>query len=491
MPPIMALLFPDGTVYDETGRELDLLTLDSEASERKLAGAKRPRQIYGFADTASKLYREGKGSLLTWNGEAIRWRKQSAGAEEWKNKDAVSLIKMPEPNDWQSAMRGFCDWRDWLAENGAIPTGTLGGASWSLLRANIPRRYQRIWLGVGDPPPLPGTLGGRQELGIRGSGEFVGRFEQLDLPAAYTHEIGNVVYGTRWYQATDWVGGFHCPEWWYGQNQNPTFVEATVKIPDLPWGPLPKRPARNSPGNVLFLRLGAQMLFPTKCTLRGIWCWEEVMAAVEHGCRIIEVHDIWGHKAAGKKPFAPWWESVQRGRDLSNPVARQLAKMTGNALWGRLCMDTGISRKHIMYRNDQGKLVRQKLPTNSGPPPDHALAETVSGRVRAKLYREMMACGEKLISAHTDGFWTEKLDSCPDGWRVKYSNCSRIRVLNPQALQYTVGLTTHTIYSGAVPFEAEKRFEVNWKRHMKEKERREFFAARRRENAAKKKQKVR
>src|ERR1035437_796752 len=85
-------------------------------------------------------------------------------------------------------------------------------------------------------------------------------------------------------------------------------------------------------------------------------------------------------------------------------LAGLLAKVTGNALWGRFCMDPrSQGRRSIRSRN--GKIGSRELPLRGGLPPAHDLAELVSGRVRAELYRLMVAAGDDLLSAHTDAAW--------------------------------------------------------------------------------------
>lgn len=376
---------------------------------------------------------DGRGEALCWNREEIRWRHRSFERDEWRRRPSdVFVLKLPFPAETERALAGLVAWRDWLAGYGAAPTGTSGSAAWSLLRARLERP---LWTAVGDVPPLLQTLGGRQQLGPAGQGRFDGQLEHYDLPAAYASELGGLRYGGRWRLAAD-LPVRHEPERWAADG-HPVFARAVVKIPrDLAFGPLPRRPRRRLQGLEQLL-FGAY--YPVNCRLQGVWAWQELEAALAVDCRLLQVKNLWVHLSGDRQPFIPWWQSIEQGRSMGG-FPGLLAKITGNALWGRFCMDLRVQgERAIRSAGRKGTLETRRLRAGGGPPPSHDLAETVSARVRARLYRLMMAAGPALVSAHTDGAWTQDLPGTArvdeDGWRLK-GRARRLDLLNPQGLRY-------------------------------------------------------
>jgi hypothetical protein len=450
--PTVAVLTADGDVIDEHGSRLELDRLPERT------------RVWASYDTARMLVLDGRGEGLCWNGEEIRWRHRRF-EEGWKRRPSdVNVIKLPFPADPARALRGLVGWRDWLRSYGASPTGTSGGAAWSLLRARL---TAPLWLGVGTRPPIRQTLGGRQELGEHGPGRVEGRLELFDLPAAYASELGHLPYGGRWYEV-DELPIDQPPEWWARDNRA-VFVRAKVKVPAGGLGPLPRRPREQLHGMGAFL-LGAE--YPAG-RLQGVWTWQELEAAQLHGARILSVLGVWVH-VAPTLPFLPWWDAIVEGRRQPG-LAGLLAKVTGNALWGRFCMDARTVGERSIRSRQGRKVVMRPLPFPGGLPPSHDLAETVSGRVRARLYRVMAAAGGGLVSAHTDGAWIDvdrvdagELEPAVEGWRVK-EKARRIDVLNPQVLRYwptppRFGGGPAIVFAG-VPFElAERAFVDAWDR---------------------------
>lgn len=264
--------------------------------------------------------------------------------------------------------------------------------------------------------------------------------------------------------ASTFWGGNKPPEWWAAQNR-PVFVRAKVRLSgSVAFGPLPRKPRKRLH---YFATLLQPNLYPSSGVIQGVWTWEEVLAAELAGCKIVKIMETWGHLAAERKPFVPWWEAIQDGR-LMKGMAGQLAKMTGNALWGRFCMDSTLSDRSILSRQRNAKqLDRRVLPiVMGGARPDHALAETVSGRVRAHLFLMMEQCGDRLLSAHTDGVWTRDIPEPPDGWRCKV-RARRFDILNPQKFRYYPAnrLEPVAIYAGVPAQKAAETFERDWSQY--------------------------
>lgn len=451
-PPTVALLTPQGEAINEHGEQLDLDAFPADT------------RIWCDYDTVRSLLQEGKGEALCWNREEISWRHRRLDPVHtgWKRRPSdVHVIRLPFYERHELTLRALAAWRDWLASYGASPTSTTGSAAWSLLRARL---EQPLWTGMGDPPHLKQTMGGRQELGAAGRGSFVGKLAQLDLPAAYASELGNLSYGGHWFRASELAkqGARHDAEWWAREGR-PVFVRAFVRVPDdLRFGPLPRR-NRSRIYGADAAQLGQE--YPLGTRLQGVWTWQELEAAASEGVHIVRIAETWVHLAGGQKPFLPWWAAIQRGREMPG-LAGLLAKMTGNALWGRFAMDARHNGlRTIRSAAKDGRMLARTLPFRGGRPPAHDLAETVSGRVRSRLYSAMMLAGEDLLSAHTDGIWIRSRDGLAAGlpeWRRKQS-ATRLDLLSPQNLRYW---PTHgqpqTVMSGVPALEAKDAFDRAW-----------------------------
>lgn len=425
-PPTVAVLLADERdgfrIVDERGRRW---------RPDELTPQERVR-VWGSYDVVHELVAGGVGEALCWNNEEVRWRHDRLDPDGWRQRASdVSVLKIPFPADHRETLRALGMWRDWLGSYGAAPVGTAGSAAWSLLRARLERR---LWTTQpkGQLPPVPWTLGGRQALGPAGPGRFDGDLEQWDMPAAYAAELGGLSYGGFWSSSSNLPKRPLDPEWW-SRSGRPTFARVRVSVPELPYGPLPRRPRKRLSGMAAAF-LGAE--YPVGRRVQGVWTWQEVAAAVEAGCRLERVLEVWVHFASSR-PFAPWWDAVQAGRQMP-ALAGVLAKMAGNALWGRFCMDSTGGKRTIRGRQG-GRLVQRRVVSHGGIPAAHDLAETVSGRVRARLYLAMLEAGEGLLSAHTDGVWLdlERLEGFPDraAWRRK-GGARRLDLLDPQVLRY-------------------------------------------------------
>ena len=465
--PQVALLTPDGVPVSEHG---ELLDLDDWPPGCRL---------WASYETVYALVRAGNGEALCWDGEEIRWRHRRF-EDGWKRRASdANVIKLPLDHlRFEQSLAGFAAWRDWLAAFGASPTGTSGSAAWSLLRARLERR---LVTGAGERPPLLQTLGGRQQLGPAGQGRFEGRLELHDLPSAYAATLAGLRYGGTWLEAADTPG--RRLETFAGGDY-PVFVRARVRVPELDYGPLPRRPRRRVARGFLAAAL-AGSTYPVGRTLQGLWTWEELAAAEAAGCRVERVLGGWVHRS-GWFPFAPWWEAVEQGRRMPG-LAGQLAKLTGNALWGRFAMDPRSSGGRTIRSHNGRRLRARLLPERPFPFPAHDLAETVSGRVRARLFLAMLAAGEGLVSAHTDGLWIEstsrpgqtasrephKLEDrvqlpgpLSEEWRVK-SRARRLDVLDPQVLRVwprDPAAEPRVVYAGRPVTVAAEDFERAWAR---------------------------
>lgn len=460
--PTVALLVDRGASAAAVSEDGEVLDLDDWPASTRLWAA---------YSVVYDLVRAGVGEAKCWRDEEIQWRHARLEDGWVKRGSDANVIKLPFANlSIEAQLRGFAGWRDWLAACGATPTGTSGSAAMSLLKASLPRK---LVTSSGAHPPIRFTVGGRQEVGPAGPGRFEGELVHLDLPAAYARTLAGIRYGGEWFPTDD-------PFAW--AEDHPVFVRAVVDVPELPFGPLVKRPARAPRSHLESVLLGS--FYPVGRRLQGVWTREELAAAIEHGCRLRRVLKAWVHRSAWF-PFARWWEMVEEGRAIGG-LTGALAKVTGNALWGRFCLDPSLGgARSIRCLNGGGNLASRPLRLGRMPWPAHDLAETVSGRVRARLYDLMMKAGDRLISAHTDGAWIldEKRSDASGrptrhstirvaeaaGWRVK-ERARRLDLLGPQTLRYwpqpAHPAEPFHVVSGVPAEHAPAMFEAQWAREM-------------------------
>jgi hypothetical protein len=453
--PTVALLTQDGVVIDEHGEVHDLDDLPKGI------------RVWCSYDTARELISAGVGEAMTWWAEEIRWRHKRFEDGWVRRHSDVNVIRVPFPEDDGATLRGLALWRDWLDEEGASPVSTVGSASWSLLRARLERP---LWLSIGDLPPIRQVSGGRQTLGPAGKGRFEAPLYQYDLQAAYASTLAELEYGGRWGH----VGAPVRPEVLSHDSERCVFVRARVRIPlEVPYGPLLRRPRKVYTGGMRnFMAILYGQRYPRGVTMQGVWTWEELCAAERAGCRILRVMDGWVHLSGQWQPFLPWWQAVQRGRQMNDRFGSLLAKMTGNALWGQFCIahQGAQSGREIVSREGK-KFKRRPLPRyKGGRPPAVDLAETIVGRVRARLYELLLQAEDDLVCVHTDGGWTRRALSLEDGWRLR-GQAARLDLLGPQALRYWPrGLREEpwVVLSG-VPFKAAPAaFEARWTEYQRE-----------------------
>lgn len=436
--------------------------LHEDGGLRRLEQLDKDVQIWAGFALINDLLRECHGEAVCWDGKPIRWSAiPDSGAFD------VRVLHVSYPEDPQLALEGLVSWRDWLCDYGAAPGGSLGGSGLSLVKATL---EHPLWTAVGDIPPVGFVLGGRQENGPHGApAVYRGPLEHLDMRAAYARTLGELRYGGRWVR----VGPNYPLE--IDQAGKLLFVRARVVVPPMTFGPLPERP-RSERG--LFAALLNPVVYPTERTLQGTWTIEELDEAEMAGCRIKKVIEIWLHTPGyNERPFGPWWEAVQKGRELAG-FGGSLAKATGNATWGMFAVRKHGRRQVLRrVREASGRSVRewsQPLPTRGNPSlraPD--LAESITGRVRAELHRGMRLCGDQLICAHTDGLWTFNGAGVP-GWRRKLSG-QELRLLNPQAFAWTNKEgTVEYVVAGVPAWRAEDHFERAWAEHEEERASRPF-----------------
>ena len=450
-PPRVALLLNGEQAIGEDGEFHRLLNLPQDM------------RVFGSHEQVwDLLFTQGVGEALCWENEPIKWRPTKLKEPGWINRGSdVRVLRLDFPFDTRQALNGLIRWRDWLADYGASPQGSLGGSAWSLLRARLGRT---LFTSGGEPPPIRATIGGRMEVGPQGApASFQGRLQHWDLPAAYANVIGGLQYGGWWNRLPSNATQAHLDSL---AVDHVVFARCRVDIPEQHIGPLPERPRGRIHGRLAWLF--DPVPYPTGRTMQGVWTWAELQAARDHGCHI-RLLEAWLHlpDPTHRYPFRPWLESVKAGRDMKG-FAGAMAKATGNALWGQFVISSGRRTVNGWTKeNGENRYARSKrVPTKGGRPRAYDLGEYVTGLVRAELYRFMAGSGPRLICAHTDGGWIQQTSFDPyerEGWRVK-ETATQLRLIGPQTLAYKQGDRGRWRYvvSGVPPQQAREVFETQW-----------------------------
>lgn len=431
-----------------------------------LARMPKGLRVYVPWDTADELARAGKGELLAWGDEPIRWRPERKGDSARRNSDAV-IVKLPVDTR-KEFEHGIASWCEWLDGHETNPGWSLGGTSMSLLRSTLDSSLVTT---LGELPPSRWTLGGRQQCFVE-PGTIVRGAVQLDLPAAYTHVIGGLRYGGAWRECADRWRQWHDAGF-------PCLVRAHVKLPPgLQVGPLHRRPARRPDSGVE--EIAPTVPYPVKGSNTGLWTAAEIEQAEAVGARIRVTH-AYVH-VGGDLVFADWHDAIMEGRALPG-YGGQLAKAIGNGLWGQFVID---DRKRLTVQRWNG--IYKALPVQaSGGHQVRAwdVGEIVCGTVRAKLYEGMRGVSSMvepgvvipadsgsspvppLICCHTDGMWVRDTGTTlPDPWRIK-SEAAELHVLDQQKYRYREQgkRTFKTVFSGVPASRADEVFQRLWAAH--------------------------
>jgi hypothetical protein len=411
----VAIVGDDRLVTLESGRRVALHDVD------------RRTRIYADRDMvrAAFLHR-GDGAAYAWNETPVRWLAD--------DREVILIGSYPGTGD--DFLAGLAGLRDFLASRGA-GIGSMSASSWSLLRATLDDDV--VCYSGPERPRIGEVVGGRQESFVDPG--HVGAFESWDLSAAYASALGSLVYpGTRWIA---WTGPI--------PDDLPAFVHARIRTPNGVLPPVPRR--HRSPDANAIARRFAEREYPRDVT--GTWTAQEVAAATAAGCTV-DVRKVRVMLGYPLTPFAPWWDAIREARQLPG-MAGGLAKVAGNALWGRLAMHGD----RVLVRYVDGRPVSEPAPMFGVPYAEQPLdiAETITGRIRARLYAELMVPNhDRLIGVHTDGGLTTpgaKLDE-RDGWRCK-ARGTELVYLGPQVYRYrsAAGRITHVVSGVRPEYEAQ------------------------------------
>jgi len=409
VPPV-ALVRADGAIVREDGSTCRLLYPDDETL------------VYADKDVAERHALAGRGSIIRWNDTWTRW--------EVDGRSVILLAGFP--GDDAAILQGLITWRDWIAAAGAT-IGTIGSASMSLFRASLDRP---LYINGGDGPTLPEVVGGRQEQGIPPG--YYGPFVAWDMAGAYTRALGTMLY-----QGGAWVRTNALPA---ADEPWPVFAHAKIVVdPGASWGPLPRRLRKPEPTGITRKMLVRE--YP-RGRFQGLWSGTELRAAERSGARV-KVDRVWIMAGRERYPFRRWLSLVDAGRRLPGYAGR-LAKMTGNALWGRFIFYG--DRNRLSYETGTMVVTDEPIPgRNPQAAPD--LAELVTSTVRARVLDDLLTpYGEHVWSVHTDGGLVDAActPTLPADWRAKERGQALIYI-GPQAYAWSEGKGLRYKLAGTPP----------------------------------------
>lgn len=173
-------------------------------------------------------------------------------------------------------------------------------------------------------------------------------------------------------------------------------VEASVEVPDCAIAPLPYRDP-----------LG-RILYPVG-RFRGVWPAPELRNAVEHGAKILRIHDCRG-TAEGISPYGEFVERLYSMRlKATTPAEKLFFKLLMNNLYGRLGISGEVGRTVHQTADNQSLgvpfgekvLVKYKMPLADETNWAHAAYVTAYGRLALQGFMRKIGA-PALIYCDTD-----------------------------------------------------------------------------------------
>jgi len=131
-------------------------------------------------------------------------------------------------------------------------------------------------------------------------------------------------------------------------------------------------------------------------TVRGWYSFRELRTASDVGC-LVKVLTAFSGKRYGQ-PFTAWQKIMLELRSLEG-TAGKWAKVIANSLWGSFA-NHGIS-KRVAFADEYGTEIKEILSIRPPPPNAGFIATEISGRVRDRIYRELVPSNPIYID--TDG----------------------------------------------------------------------------------------
>ena len=329
-----------------------------------------------------------------WNGKAVSMTHTPTGVVVRSLRGTTD-----QDADWPEHLELF---RGWLEDRG------VGLGSVSSMARNLWRRTLATTYAIDTAPELarPALFGGRQA--IRSARTYRHQV-LLDLQAAYPAEMSNRPYALTWRKVAP------------SRTLDPSaagLVAASVHIPTgLAYGLLPER----YPGD------DELVAYRRATTVRGVWSWGEVAAAVSCGAELVRVHANYA-PATEADLFGPWWANVADGRALPGCAGR-MVKATTSALWGIFAVrgEAMVMRWDTASGNGTPMVTAGPSRPNPYVRTAHLAVETTA-RVRTRLLVDVLANPDLPPPVHvdTDGVILRRgadvANVCGDGpgtWQLK------------------------------------------------------------------------
>jgi hypothetical protein len=420
------------------------VVIDTELRTYRTHGAERSAQLLeDFADHV--LYTDASLTQMRHTTGARAWT-----ADTWRSRatrmhlTGTKVSITPLRGALVSSTDPFSDLKlvmDWLRSHNVMP-GAMSTMAWNLWRGTLSKPV------VIDAPPKIGKAamyGGRKQIkDARTYSEMVA----VDIEAAYPTAMASQPYAL----SLERVGLSTRLD-----PDTPGVCAARVRVPELPFAPLPVRVA----DDIIQFQWG---------TIRGVWPWCDLSLAAALGCEVTPLA-VWAPAKREVDLFGEWWQLVAEGRALPTTAAVRLAKQLANALWGTFAMDGG-DRALVSWSDDQGDqnyTVRRNERRLPHVRTAHIAAET-SARVRTRLHAEgLYGIGHNAVYIDTDGYIVRRSavtrTSVPPGWRIK-QRMRKVEIRAPQCYRYQCGkgcgvkhARWHHVVSGVDPTDAARLFE--------------------------------
>lgn len=448
---VVGFVGPDGKARMEDGSRVAISDLPPNATHN---GGRPSVRLYGDEETImGRFVMRGLGAVDVYNRTPVGWMPDPAHRV---------LFLRDRPGNDDSVLAGLVVFRDFLSDRGAS-IGSMGASTWSLLRTTLPGS---ISYGIGAYGPgsiVPDNMGGRLS-----SFASIGHFEHfahLDMVAAYASILGDLFYDGR----GEW-GRLRVPA--FLDSPVPQIARARIRFPRMDFddpGPLPRR--RRSEMSDYEIRE-----YPNAGTMTGTYVREELGCAVEAGCDV-DLLDVWVRDFVVEddrfhRPFRPWLNEIMAARSLPG-YAGDLGKMAGAALWGRFLAGSGWTYRYRFAESKEQDRRAVRRPFSNQRLVGYDIAELVTARCRARLWREMIVpFGDRLIGVHTDGGLIVDDDGAqtiiasmaPD-WRVKYRGA--MDYITPASYRYKTADEHRFTYvmSGVEESHKVNAFEEVWRAH--------------------------
>lgn len=380
-------------------------------------------------DSSGTLYRRNRGeqsrmALMDIPGLVFSTVRLSSvliatDARAWEGKlwhNAVVSLKMDggpkiiplrnifEPDTTQYEILSTVAKIEKLVNAAGVNLGSLASMAWGLWRSTLNRPVT-----VYGPDVRDVLYGGRKECILPGeyrSGEY------WDISAAYPSAQASEPYALRLKEVT--------PNTSISDGMGIAY--AIVRIPRLPWGPIP-------------VNVGRRAVCYGWGNAEGWWSWRDLRLARNAGADVRIMLSYVGYNETDL--FGEWWKQFSPLRKLAGYPGK-IAKAITSTLWGQFALSDAASHR-VRWMDEWGKrrlLVEQ---SNSKLPHRFAvhIASETTARVRQKLWSEGLQIPDA-VYCDTDSVICGKGATAPgDGWIKKKGELLQIDIRGPQVYRYS------------------------------------------------------